>query len=439
MSEGGAHLADIIGFPIDLGSGKVLASGDTVEISAPASAQDVADALHDRLGGRFILHVRASGENRLYLDCAGQVPCVFDPEARVAAASPYAIVGEDYDARFDKGLYDRMGVGRSGWLPAGLTAHHGVHRLLPNHYLDLETFEVHRHWPLEDIEPADDPEAEVDALIAVVRQQLDALLASPKKVAQALTAGRETRMLLGCARPYLDHIDFVTVGGSDRFAVDTVMSRKIAARFGLSHRFLDTVTASDAARETYLRLNGHCVADGNANTFPSVHPIADSHVFVGGAGGEVGRGFFWHTDDTPETKLTGASLVRRMGLHPEEALIAAMDGWLDEMPLTNTLRIFDFAYIEQRMGPWASAQFVSDPTLVRLAPLMTRQGVVNMLRLPDAWKRGEGMAEALLARTWPELDDLPYNTLGKAADAFVKLRRIIDDPSLVIRKFRKSS
>jgi len=39
-----------------------------------------------------------------------------------------------------------MGIAETGWLPAGVTGHSGIHRLLPNHALDLVSLRPRHVW-----------------------------------------------------------------------------------------------------------------------------------------------------------------------------------------------------------------------------------------------------------------------------------------------------
>lgn len=429
----------LLGFPIGLDARQRL-EGGTYRL-AHAFDKDVdafANAALEELAGRFLWVCTAGERARIYLDATGQVPCVYDPVMRIAASSASAMLApEAYEARFDHGLHARLGIAGLGWIPGGLTAHSGVLRLLPNHVLDLEDFSVQRHWPLVPVQEAKDPEDAVGVIVRTIQSQLEALVAGKRRVAQALTAGRETRMLLGCARAVAPRMDFVTVDAADAGHVDTVMAARIAAGEGLQHRVLPLVMADADARALYLRRNGNCIADANASSFPSVAPIAQSHVFVGGAGGEVGRGFFWRPADTQATPLDGTALMGRFGLPSDPQVIAALDAWCEGLHGRSAFEILDLAYVEQRMGPWGGAQFPSDPTLVRFAPLLTRRSVRAMMSLPTDWKRKEEMSAAILRQTWPELNRYPFNTLGAVRDAVAKARKALRDPSVILRKLRK--
>jgi len=403
-----------------------------------ADTQAFADVVLNALGGRFIW-IFATGEiARIYTDASAQIPCVFDAHARIAGSTAHALLADaDYEARFDKALFDRLGVDGEGWFPAGLTAHKGLDRLLPNHYLDMITWQAKRFIPATPPTTTDDPDAVTDEIISVLQSQVEAFVNADKKAGFALTGGHETRVLLSLARPYLDRVDFITVTGSDRHQTDTVIAKRIAGDLGLSHITLPRQEAEQAGRDLYVRRGGHCNADSNTRYHPSVHPIAASHTFIGGLGGENARAFLWRDADTAETALNTAVLTSRFGLPKTAELTERLDQWFAELPPMNGFHALDIAYHEHRNGAWACVQFCSDPGLVRHAPLLTYRTVALMLSLPPDWKRGNKLGAAIIHKLWPELEKYPYNSLGRGRDIWIKIQRLIENPRVIIKKLRK--
>lgn len=433
----GTPVGVLLGFPIDL-KAPCLIAGDW---QIPVRLDENADAFVRQgllaLGGRFLWIFCAQGTARIYPDCSAQVPCVFDSQAQVAASTAHALMDDaEYEARFDKALFDELGVEGEGWFPAGLTAHKGLKRLLPNHYLDLDSWTVERFWsgPETKIE---DPFKAVEEIIEIIRAQIEALINGPKRVAIALTAGHETRMLLACARPFLDRLDFVTVIGGDRHNTDTVMARRIAGDLGLSHVTLARTEATPQQRALFIRRGGHCNADSNSYFHPSVWPISESHVMISGLGGEVGRAFLWRDSDTSQTALTASLLEGRFGMRKSKRLNEQLQLWLNELQGSDSLDVLDLAYIEHRNGAWYAVQFCSDPALVRQAPLLTARTVELMMQLPADWKKTSRLGPEVIARLWPELGDYPYNSLGKWQDTMVKLQRAVANPQKILKKLRK--
>ncbi|MHA6264569.1 asparagine synthetase B family protein [Arenibacterium sp. CAU 1754] len=436
----GQSVGWLIGFPIDLAGNRMIAAPHRFGFAYNNDPDRFAQAVITSLAGRFLWIADLGGIGRIYPDCSALVPCVFDAAAKRAGCSANSILSDAaYEDRFQHALSNALGVDKSGWFPGGLTAHRGVDRLLPNHYLDLQTWTAVRYWPTSDIPEASDPRESIQEIVQLVRQQYGILTSSEKKVAISLTGGRDTRMLLACARPFLDQASFVTVTGADGHSMDTVMARMIARGEGLHHMELPRQVASDQQRDHYLRLGGHCVADGNSWYYPSVAPLRAEHVLLGGAGGEVSRAFFWQPSDTPETAVSGATLTGRMGFRKEDEVVARLSDWMAAAPFENTLHNLDLAYVEQRMGPWGAAQFPCDPTLVRYAPLVTRRVIELMIGLPAEWKRNGRAAEETVRQAWPELETYRYNSLGPVRDTLLKIRRVASDPALVVKRLRKMS
>jgi hypothetical protein len=115
----------------------------------------------------------------------------------------------------------------------------------------------------------------------------------------------------------------------------------------------------------------------------------------------------------------------------------ALAVWLDGLKSVDSLTILDLAYQEHRDGAWYAAQFCSDPGLLRQAPLLTTRSAALMMQLPTDWKRTHRLSHEVVARQWPELEQFPYNSLGYLRDRVMKLRRVIADPQIVLKKLRK--
>lgn len=433
----GTPVGILVGFAIDLKSRQVIEGNWQV----PARLGVDVDAFVRKgllaLGGRFLWIFCTDSMARIYPDCSAQVPCVFDPKMQVAGSTAHALLDDaDYEVRFDKALFDELGIDGEGWFPAGLTAHRGLNRVLPNHYLDLDNWTVNRSWFGPEAK-TDDPSKIVDEIIEIVQAQIGAMIKGPKRVAMALTAGRETRMLLACARPFLDQVDFVTISGGDRHNTDTVMARRIADDLGLSYLTLARTASDPQQRALFIRRGGHCNADSNSHFHPSVWPISQSHVMISGNGGEIARAFFWRETDTPQMALTAPQLTGRFGLPANEALNERLNRWLNVLQGTDSLHVLDLAYQEHRDGAWYAVQFSSDPTLVRQAPLLTTRMVELMMQLPPEWKRTSRLPHEIIAREWPELERFPYNSLGPIRDKFLKLQKLVSNPRIVLKKLRK--
>lgn len=438
LDQTGAIVGQIVGFGLDLNARAILSDQWQAPYTLGDDPDEFARSCQLALGGRFLTIVATDSCLRLYPDCSAQVPLVYDVTRGIAGSTATALYNDaQYDADFDKVLFDKLGVNGEGWFPNGLTAHKNLQRVLSNHVLDLDAAQIRRIWPKSEISETTDLDACVDEIIDLVQAQLEALIKGPKRVALALTAGLDTRSILACARPYKSDLDCLTVVGADRHATDSVMAKKISKMAEVNHITLSRKKAETEARERFIRRGGHCNGDSNSWFHPSIWPVQESHVFVGGLGAEISRGFYWRPDDTVESKFTTRNLLGRMGLPPEPACVSALETWKENFPGESGLQMLDLQYCEDRHCSWYASQFCCDPTVVRQAPLLTTRGVELMLSLPPEWKRSDRLGHEIIKRCWPELSSLPYNSLGRVRDFYYKMRRGFSNPQVAVKKFRK--
>lgn len=438
LDGSGARIGLLVGFPIDLQERRLVSQPLRLQGAVTPGIDTIAETVLDRLGGRFLLLLDISGAARIYPDCAAQVPCVYSTEKGVAGSTADAILSDaDYEALFRHDLYAALDIDDEGWFPAGLTAHDSVERLLPNHFLDLRDWSQRRYWPDGDVDRTETPESSIEEISEIIGAQLEALVNGPRKIAQGMTAGEDTRIMLACARPYLDSIEFVTVEGDSPRVNDTVVSKRIARDKGLNHRMLPRVIADPRTIEQYMRRGGHCVGGSNKLYHPSLRPLAEDHDFVGGLNGELGRDFLWSKGDTRYGFLAPDVLVNRMGLPARAEIVERIPKWRDRLAAKDALFELDLFYLENRIAPFGRASFYSDPTFVRHNPIGTVRTARLMLALPEEWKRQGTMTRELIRMNWPELLAYPFNSQGTVNDLLTLATRAIRHPQLIVRKLRK--
>lgn len=436
----GTEIGALLGTPIDYRKGSIPAEG----LDLPATLGDDPDGFVEdhvfALGGSFIFILSTPDHRRVYLDACGSMSAVYEPETgRVAATAPALLDAQSVQSRFRGALYERLGVRREGWFPAGLTAHTGITRLMPNFYLDLDTFSTTRHWPLAPVAEAADPGAMCAAIMDSSRAILD-LVYRESPVFTALTAGNETRMMLAASRDRLEDTTFVTVEVKDP-PLDRDRARELVARFGLRHRMLPIVLADEAGANDWHARNGQCMGGPNMTSFPTVQALGRDIWFVGGLGGEIGRGFFWRSTDTAETEITAEGICARFGMPSAPEVTEAVAAWLPSVAGFDAFQTLDLAYLELRMGCWGFATSYCNPGRITIHPLISRESFTAMLALPPDWRRMEGKSNKMILtairHAWPDVLDLPISTYGDYRDQMYLLRKGIKRPYLIAKKLRK--
>lgn len=433
----GATIGAFLGHPVDLAEGRVLAGPLALDAALGADVDGfIEERIYRRLSGSFLFVLDHGGHRRVYLDASGTTSAVYDPQAgRVAATTPLLLDPKEYRARFDTELHDFLRVPRDGWFPGGLTAHLGIHRIQCNHYLDLDTWQQHRHWPRGPIPQARNPE---DACRVVAEATLDTIkaLRASGTVALALTGGNESRLMLALCRDVVKDMDFVTIANREQ-RVDMALVRQLVDRFDLPHRFLPGLVATPEEVEAYVLRAGHCMGDARAQAFPSVAPLAGVDYFVNGYGGEVARGFFWRGGDTAETPLDARGITTRLGMPVHPKVVEAVGRWLEGVDGLDSFMKLDLAYLELRLAPWAFANAYGTPEVCHIHPMVSRRAFEAMASLPPDWRRSGRLIGAIIEMYWPELLTIHINRYGDYRDLVQLVRRVATHPSQIMRKLRR--
>lgn len=386
------------------------------------------------LCGSFIFVLDCVGQRRIYLDASGSKPCVYDPATKRAASSAMVLLDErQYWDRLQRQLYEEFETGAAGWFTADLTAHSGLKRLVCNHYLDLRTWEVRRHWPLEPIAETRDPAAAIDGLMHRVGAAVEAMVEAGE-VTLALTAGLDSRLVLASSRAVVDRVGFVTVAAPPA-KLDVACARELARRHGLRHGILPYRKASDDQVQVWQVRAGHVLSGHNMTMHPSVFPLRGRY-FVGGLGGEVGRGFLWLAADT-ETRLDAAAIVARLKLPRHPIMVEHVGAWLRPIEHFDTLLKLDLAYLELRMSSWGFADAHANPVRTEIHPMISRANFVAMLSVPPSLRRDGVVFKEAIARAWSQLLDLPINRYGDWRDVTSKGLEIFNNPVKALHKLRQ--
>lgn len=395
-----------------------------------------------RLAGRFVFILDIEGARRIYLDAMGSMPVVYSAARRAAASTGVNILGEDdRQDLFRSESYKTLDVEREGWFTGTITAHKTIDRLLPNFYLDLDSYTTHRHWPLEAIPESRDPEQVCAGIAGNVAAQIQAYLKAGE-VSACLTAGNDSRIVLACARDVADRIRFATVGFSGA-RMDIGVSRVLAKTFGLKHEVFAPVAADDAEIGLWRKQTDYGIGGPLIRYHPCSARIAGKGVYLGGFGGEVGRAFFWGKRDSNSAGLTAKSLYASLGLPFDQASFDSVSDWLktvSHFPVTLQL---DLAYIELRMASWHFASAYAANQRAEVHPLGSRANFAGMLSLPAEWrieKNGTNeMITSIIRQSWSELLSVPINGAGAMGLLLTKLGKAVRNPAVVSKKLRKLS
>jgi hypothetical protein len=379
--------------------------------SGHARDEDALEATLATLGGRFVAVLLTATHQRCYLDACGSMSAVYSTRVPLVASTPSLIDTAQHP--WDADLIRDMRMPMSGlWYPFGLTARQHVARIIPNHYLNLATMQPVRWWPPASMQYGHGSVDQALATITTTVRHALTTVAATHPLYLTLTAGRDSRMVLACARDVCDRTIFFTFT-LGRDTADAHIARSIARRFQLSHMQLRKIYADPVALELWQTKTGRAVAGEIWKIHVTMRDLDPARVLMTGMAGEVGRGYYWNPADTADTPLTPADLVARCHLPWHPRFAAPAQAWLNSVPTSNTFFLLDLLYVEQRLGCWGGPQIYGGDqrniTMIQLLPLAHRAIFEAMFALPVDYRRDQRLAADICRTLWPELATLPYN------------------------------
>ena len=434
VKASGMQVGWLLGSPISLCKGQFLHSEYSVDEELIDPDLWVEKWIYG-LAGSFLFILDHDKQRRLYLDCAGSLSAVYDQESRrVGATAEILFAEQEYRERLLNKRRRDLEVSADGWISGHLTAHRGLSRLIANHYLDLVTFQMIRHWPrgslIKGLSADEAAERISNAAIPTIRAA-----AGAPPAFMALTGGYDTRVLLSLARALREQVEFLTIAapGADR---DIYIAKQLAFRFGLKHRISPFVQATEGQRQAWDMRVGHVVTGANRGMHPSLWPLGNA-VLVGGVGGEVGRGFLW-MDSSESSSISATGIIDRLKLAREPDLVNAIQAWLSGMPGgLNALEVLDLAFIELRNSSWAFGQAYSNPLTVKINPLNSRSAYEAMLGSSPNTRRNNALFRTVIEQNWPELLTIPINRYGDYRDKLERIMLALRRPDKALRKARQ--
>lgn len=375
------------------------------------------DSFHGRLSGRYVLLWQsAPGQVELRMDVMGGLPAVYAPAQQVVAATT-SLIGRLTPLERDADVAQIFDFPRNrGFLPFGLTASRGVHRLLPNHALDLASFAPRRIWPAPDTVDAPKVtlhEARVLAEEAaeIVRRHVHAILdASPEGVPVTLylSGGIDSRMILAAARGRTDRLVAETIGAGA--TLDCHVAARLARIAGIPHRQLAPIPSSPAQIAAWLERTGHTIYDPVADITATVTANPPPGQALTGTGCDLSKGKHFEAEDIGQDGIDVDLLLKRIRMPDTPCLRDAASRWLASFPAASAPYTLDLAKIDVIYGCWSSvAGYGHALPLPSLSPFSSRRLNEIVFMLPLDYRRNKGFYTDYMRALWPDLLALPIN------------------------------
>ena len=427
----------VLGYAFVAASTEPLSSRHFTDFFSSTDQAHSLELLFEQLFGAFILILNVDGKTYVYLDADGCLSAVYSQELDIVGSTAAALLAPgEYESRFRRDLYARLDVAHEGWFPSGLTAHHGVSRLLCNHRLDLDDLSAERHWPTIAPVRSSNKDASLNELAAATRDNLNCVFTNFRP-ALALSGGADSRALLSLSRHRREQITtYVVNPGTTNEDMDVCVSSEVARRAGIKHKLVSPLPDDPAIEKRWHFRGGHAMGGNIARTHTALSHLTDFDTVIEGFGAEVARHFFWRSADTADMVVTGEMIVQRFGMPVEQELVAATDKWLEHVPRGDAFFVLDLAYLELRSSAWCYAQSYADPSLLHFSPFISRRAFKAMFEMPLSVKNGLPFSKEFVLANWPELASIPYNRFGDYRD-LIRVGRKLTKLHLIQKKLRK--
>ena len=377
------------------------------------------------LAGRFVILASHGDQRRLYLDAASDMAAVFDPDTgRVASSLLLALTrGIERNPRIDWRAQIKAGLGYA----FGHTPDARVRRAITNHWLDLDTMDQTRHWPLPaaGFEQAD--EGQVVHVVERIVSRLGTVvraLADAHDCAMPLTGGNDSRGLLACARAEgagpMRHYTHVT---NKMSAIDAIATRRMSFAAGVDHV---VVSYRDPRCAAHLRGPGAKRAQwsfAHANGLQSFGPdarlravnlvVPAPEVTLRGNVMDMTRANQYPPGyDAASPQLDQAIARLRLCEDHAEGVRAWGDdysAWLDTLPRGAHARFRDFAFVEQLLPNSTGGGFLlSMHRSFYMNPFNDRDLIGLAASFEPSVRKSGALNAALLATADASLARFPY-------------------------------
>lgn len=372
-----------------------------------------------RFGGRWILICRDQDEMFLFNDPMGLRQVFYTDPAQTGRVWAFSqprfaedLLGlepDDAALRYMDSYVFRADKEYRWPLSASPYAH--VHRLLPNHWLDLKRGGCRRFWPDGRIgtRGLDDAVRDIEALMPGLLKAA----ANRFELAISVTAGIDSRLVWAACREIRDRVCFVSLRQAkapDDFA-DNVVPARLAKRVGVEHHVIRAAATASAEfcalyKKNVFLAHDHYAADAEA----ILNRFARKKVAVTGSGGELGRCYYGIR--IPGYRRITPGYLGRLDIDKNEFAAGHYAEWLARSGEVGDVHILDLFYWENRSA-WMGMTNLEFDTAWRdiITPYNCRDLLAAILSVDERHREWPNYRLYRLAirRLWPELLDEPIN------------------------------
>ncbi|WP_135507354.1 hypothetical protein [Roseovarius aestuariivivens] len=426
LSAKGRVLGFVLGVAVDAAGHSL---DGRVDLEGPETIEAL-EAYLEGLAGRFIAVVSVGGAQRVYFDATAGLSAVYSKADRVVASSVPLAINREIDP--EPGIPADRVLAREGQFLLGETCDRQCRRVYANHYLDLTSFELCRHWlgPEDDFEAAGTDRNAVAAEIAARLSQVIAALAGAYGSALPLSAGTDSRLLLAAAMPVLDRIerfyvhDIYKVTRFDREGAE-MLAREVGVTLevidGKAPEFETFMSEEDLAelRRKMAFRTGLSFDGIDAPTVRAVSRTPETRLVLRGNGAEMTRANKWTRAMAAQGCSVEDGLAALLNMRAEhleervapdrlESLRARYADWHGTLPPSARTRMPDMAHAELFMPAAPNNVYYAFGRNFYINPFNDRRLLFLTAAFHPLARKRHKLVGKVIQCCNPRLNELPY-------------------------------
>ena len=405
-----ATLGFIIGYPVfdsAMLSDYYYLSGDEPDLD-----KMIEDEIFKKLSGRFLCIYITKKTQRIYLDATGSLAALFSAQYGCVCSSTAVLGLTNSSSSFN----DYVKQHQLQWLFFGKTQFGHIRRIIPNHYLDLENWMLHRHYPKPNqFQHTVGLKESIQIISDEIKKMGTAL--SAKGLYMSLTAGADCRLVMASLRPVVNQITFIN-NPINFNKMDEAVAGELIERFNLRHLSLNGVRAATPTEvSVFAQILGY--TNSTLRELPeSVDVLNPQGYHITGVNGELAKGKLYNEGDFENTSaFTIEDLLLRFGVTSNSELLE--DAKMQLSPLIGNFtnfQILDLILIEQFFGCLSGPEtYPYDAfTIPSIHAFSGRILIETIIGLDSAYKFRKRLTVDACKQLWPDLLQVEIN--GKKYD-----------------------
>ena len=371
--------------------------------------------------GRYAFVINAKDTPRLYTDPVGMIGAVYNPEDGFVASSTMLAIKRPMRAhpKYDFDVIRNAG----GRITLFHTADDAVHRLNPNHYLDLNTLNTTRFWPRdESFTPApDDPTEIYREIIDTARANIGAI-AQTYPCSLPVSGGMDSRLLLAFAGEHLSKIkQFYTHINNYATRRDAAIAAELCRVCKVKHEVHDKRDFAVARRDIRLNKHAYELTFGAPAAPPKeylngvINGVPDGNVILRGHQTDLLRAVYVFRPQSewrdPNWQIERLFVVPRVDFNSTVADRFRDDfmTWQSELPAAAMEKAADFMFLEVFSNASIGSSF---PALWRnfyMSPYNSRRLITLSLQFSERSRRASEPVFELIEMMNQDLSGVPFD------------------------------